>query len=690
MSIKNWVLCFMLVWSAGGCATANHNIQKTNIDAAVHIWILNASDIEVVESGISSETVFLHFNAYLQENETIEEFYAKVDLLSNQNKQIRSDSDFVVSLELIDSEEFKNASKEYTQLINLSGHYWQNFLSILKEHVSPKEDNKAAVVVFGRNELVYYRQDGAFFVCEIEQKPKEIQIVQSYGQKEFKEISLALLKEYLKKLGISDKQVLLTTLQGIDPSKPFLFVDFNQELILQFKVLAGNQKRYEESLLAKGVKSVDALIFDSHLVGILSRPFSSATQLFSWGANRTFDMVQPRSFILLERQPIGGLYEGEGMDLVKWEKDLDKILKRKSLSAQLDFLVGGDDFFLELIKALSEAKKTIDVRIFIFDNDDYAVKIADLLKQKSSEGVKVRVLLDSMGQMMGEGKMPPDLPNGFIPPKSMEWYLKQNSNIEVRVRPTTWFKADHTKTITIDNDVTFTGGMNIGREYRYNWHDLMIKMQGKVIEKVVNEFNLAWEYAGSFGDIGYLKSLIFDSVNIEDVGGAPVRLIYTKVNNQEIFKTQIEAIRRAKKYIYIHNSYFSDNTILYEVLKARRRGVDVRVILPIKGNHEIMNQSNIVTANILFRNGIKVYFYPGMSHVKAAVYDGWLITGSANFDKLSFEDNQEMNIATSDKDAVETILNEIFYPDFEKSTLMTESFKSTFKDVLAEALAEQL
>jgi phosphatidylserine/phosphatidylglycerophosphate/cardiolipin synthase-like enzyme len=152
----------------------------------------------------------------------------------------------------------------------------------------------------------------------------------------------------------------------------------------------------------------------------------------------------------------------------------------------------------------------------------------------------------------------------------------------------------------------------------------------------------------------------------------------------------VEAIKGSKKYIYISNAYFSDNTILHELISARRRGVDVRVILPVNGNHEIMNKSNLVTANIMFKNGIRVYFYPGMLHIKAAVYDGWLCTGTANFDKLSFRDNLELNLATSHQGTVNSFLEKLFYPDFEKSMEMTEVFKSGLKERISEFLAEQL
>jgi phosphatidylserine/phosphatidylglycerophosphate/cardiolipin synthase-like enzyme len=39
-----------------------------------------------------------------------------------------------------------------------------------------------------------------------------------------------------------------------------------------------------------------------------------------------------------------------------------------------------------------------------------------------------------------------------------------------------WTTGDHTKTTIIDEKIAFVGGMNIGREYRYDWHDLMMEV----------------------------------------------------------------------------------------------------------------------------------------------------------------------------------------------------------------------
>ena len=59
----------------------------------------------------------------------------------------------------------------------------------------------------------------------------------------------------------------------------------------------------------------------------------------------------------------------------------------------------------------------------------------------------------------------------------------------------------------------------------------------------------------------------------------------------------------------------------------------------------------MIAMNRMLENGIRVYRFPGMSHVKAAVIDGWASVGTANYDKLSLQVNKEVNLATSDEDA---------------------------------------
>ena len=87
---------------------------------------------------------------------------------------------------------------------------------------------------------------------------------------------------------------------------------------------------------------------------------------------------------------------------------------------------------------------------------------------------------------------------------------------------------------------------------------------------------------------------------------------------------------------------------------------------------------------------MRVFVYPGMSHVKAAVFDGWACLGSANWDKLSFRTNKELNIATSHPPYVNALLDEIFSPDFAQSVELTEPFPVRWSDHLMEVVADYL
>ncbi|MEW5895183.1 MAG: phosphatidylserine/phosphatidylglycerophosphate/cardiolipin synthase family protein [Candidatus Omnitrophota bacterium] len=443
----------------------------------------------------------------------------------------------------------------------------------------------------------------------------------------------------------------------------------------------------------KGIRAADYGVVNSHVIGPATRPVSYAFRILTFSKDTVFDtLTGPASFFYQENAVPPPIVEGEGMDLGRFEKDVFRLTRRNPSRGEISFLIGGDEFFTRLEEEIMNAERSIDIRLFIFDNDDYAVRVADLLKEKSCQGVKVRVLLDAMGQVLGEGKPPSDLPENFTPPYSMVNYLKKDSSIQVRLRPSALLRGDHTKTIIIDEKVCFTGGMNIGREYRYHWHDMMVELKGPVLSEIMYEFDLAWAHSGFWGDLGYALARSFKQKPqlAAGDGGFPVRLLYTRVNNPELYRVQVEAIRTARKYIWINNAYFSDNEILYGLINARRRGVDVRIILPQNGNHQIMNKSNIITANILFRNGIKVYFYPGMSHIKAAIYDDWLCTGSANFDRLSLKDNLELNVATSHAETVKLLKERLFEEDFKRSRIMNKTLDADLSDVIAEILAEQL
>ena len=123
-------------------------------------------------------------------------------------------------------------------------------------------------------------------------------------------------------------------------------------------------------------------------------------------------------------------------------------------------------------------------------------------------------------------------------------------------------------------------------------------------------------------------------------------------------------------------------------IRARKRGVDVRVVLPARTDNPVIQQNHAQAMNALLRRGVRVYIYPGMTHLKAAVYDGWACLGSANLDHLSLRVNREMNVATSHPAAVAELIERVFAPDFDRAVELKEPVPTGLMQYLAEIIAD--
>ncbi len=401
----------------------------------------------------------------------------------------------------------------------------------------------------------------------------------------------------------------------------------------------------------------------------------------------TRDLVRDAFSILHKgRAAAPPLNHGAGMDLASFERRLDRITGTQRLPGELELMVDGAEYFPRLLEAVSEARESVQLRTYIFDNDDFAVGVADLLKHRADE-ISVRVLMDGIGSWSGSYAQSASLPVSYTAaPIDMANYLRRDGHVKVHVLPNTWFAGDHTKAVIIDRSLAYVGGMNIGREYRFDWHDIMVAVTGPAAQQIANDFDSAWRHS-TFGDLALLRGGGQRQQAGTDAENR-LRLLYTKPGNAQIYRAQLEAIKRARHHIYVQNAYFSDDRIRRGLISARQRGVDVRVILPSRGDNGPMDRSNVLALNDLLAHGVRVFVFPGMSHVKAALYDGWLCFGSANLDRLSLRVNRELDIATSDPHIVAAFETRLFQPDFERSLEVTAPLPTRWNDPIYEMLAD--
>ncbi len=576
------------------------------------------------------------------------------------------------------------------QPVTLYGHErWQSLVQTLLEKSAPQSGNGGTLVTVQGIDFVLYRDKaGQLHISRMEKKPADVQIVRSISEEEFSAQANAWLKTALSRETSSPGPALFDVGEN-ELGGAFVFFDFNHNQSV-FITQPASPLPFDQQL-GFSLRLMDALTLRSHVFSALRNPLSLTNRLVWLTAHSTMALV-PRGVGGMADSPTP-ITDHSGMNLAKWEQDLNEMVGPDQYRGSMKPLIDGEAFFVSLIQSIQEARESVDIQLYIFDSDDYALRIADLLKQRSKD-IKVRVLVDRLGTMAA-GQVPSKTPyySRRKPPLSIADYLRKDSSIEVRSLDNPWLTSDHTKVIVIDQARVYLGGMNIGREYRYEWHDLMMEVEGPIVGRLQKDFDKRWAYAGVAGDLAYAMA----NMKPESFSGPAeredyidIRPLYTRTGNAQILRAQLAAIRRARSRIYIEQPYVSDDEVISELIEARKRGVDVRVILPTSNDSGFMNSANLLAARAFLNNGVRVYGYPGMSHVKAAIYDGWACVGSANFDKLSLRINQETNLGTSDPRFVEKLKQALFEADFARAREWTEVRPVKWTDYISEFIADQL
>ncbi len=663
---------FMVLFACVWVCACSHAPRKTQL-----LRMVASHQEEPAEAFVAGDKLFIR---YEWENEP---FYFTADL-----KEAAGKDDALLSLRAVRKGETFPGRKP----VAVAGREWSEVIKQTLLPLVPPRENQGLIIFLNTQETMLMRRaDGTADLVLLKDAPGEVEIVGKLSAKQFARLTYEQLKKMTAAFGTPHTRFLLR-LDDV-PMSPYVYVDTQADLGLRLILPDYYEVKKEMGSLGFSASFIYSFFIKSHLFGAVKAPLTTSHRLFSLGTSTLYTLLPPYVGDLGGVPPLNR--SGEEMDLAAFNKWLDKHISKQNYKANVTLLIDGEEFFPHFMLAMQRAQESIFTSVYIFMADPYGLSIADVMKKRAAEGVDVRVIVDELNTVLNSGKKPELKPaEDFVMPKYITSYIRKKSHAKARTHLNPWGSFNHSKVYIVDRKLAYTGGMNIGEEYRYTWHDMMVALEGPVVGRLVKNFYQNWSFAGIGGDwaAGYRKlfSKRRREVNRETPGMIDVRLMYTKPNDSEIFNAQREAIRRAKKRIYIENAYFSDDRIIKELIAARGRGVDVRVVLPGKNDVGIMDKNNRFMANKLFKNGVRVYFYNKMSHVKAAVYDGWAVVGSANFDKMSLYVNKEMSLGISDPAFVGELTERLFEKDFENSEEMTEPMELAWTYFLINGLTNQL
>ena len=324
-----------------------------------------------------------------------------------------------------------------------------------------------------------------------------------------------------------------------------------------------------------------------------------------------------------------------------------------------------------MLQEIRRATKSIYMEMYIFLNDTQTTHdFWGLLIAKAKAGLDVVIIADSFGSA--------SLSNKDI--KAL-----RSAGAEF-IYFSHWLRHTHRKILIVDDKIAFLGGVNIDEKIRH-WHDLQIKLEGRVVKPLLQSFAHAYKKVGGRRDsiLKHTRLFLVKKIKswVTDNFYSTNKIYY--LNNY--YRTRISS---ASKSIKIVTPYLLPPRWLLACLdNARLRGVKIDIIIPQDTDIKALNKINYVNACRLSALGINFFLSPSMNHAKVMIIDDAEgIIGSPNMDVVSFNINMEVGVFFSQKDLVNDLCRifehwkneaKYFVAPFDKLRLLDRIMIKTFK-----------
>ena len=327
-------------------------------------------------------------------------------------------------------------------------------------------------------------------------------------------------------------------------------------------------------------------------------------------------------------------------------------------NTKLEYYSLGEKFWEAMLTDLKKAQKFILLEYFIIEEGEFWNSILEILKEKASQGVEVKLVYDDIGCM------------GTLPGNYYK-QLKKQYNIDTALFSRLRAAADgefnnrsHRKILVIDGEVGFTGGVNIADEYINkndrlgHWKDTAIRLEGEAVNELTKLFLTDFYINKRIkkDEISFEKYFLAkekEEINnfVIPFGDGPKPIYDYDVGKFAI----INLLNQAKDYVYITTPYLVvDNEMMSAIGNAAIRGVDIRIIVPHIPDKRFV--FNITKCNYreLIRAGVKVYEYtPGFIHAKSYIADDKCgIIGTINLDYRSLTHHFENAVWLYDREII--------------------------------------
>lgn len=290
-----------------------------------------------------------------------------------------------------------------------------------------------------------------------------------------------------------------------------------------------------------------------------------------------------------------------------------------------------------MLGAIAGAQRQVLLSMYWIGHDATGLRLIEALAQAAARAVRVCVLFDGFGSF-GAAPQLRELAGRGV--EVVEFHPM--APWRRRFRLDRVGRRSHTKLLVVDDHTAFVGGINFADAACVGtppWRDDALRVTGPVAVELARRFSRPWQRATG-SPITMVPWTGEASIAVDVLEQWPLL-------RNDVTRAYHLELARAHARAWIANAYFlPTRSLLRRLLRAARRGVDVRVMVPLRSDVRFVQYATRFLFDRLLRGGVRIFeFTDAMLHAKTAVVDTrWLTTGSYNLDRRSARTNHELNL----------------------------------------------
>jgi cardiolipin synthase len=305
-----------------------------------------------------------------------------------------------------------------------------------------------------------------------------------------------------------------------------------------------------------------------------------------------------------------------------------------------ELLVDGEATYRAMGDAIARAESYVLVQFYIVRDDRASRRLRDALIEKARSGLRIYFLYDEIGCWKLPAAYLEAMRAASIEVTGFKTTRGRRNRFQINFR-------NHRKLLIVDGSIGFIGGHNLADEY-LAFRDTHLQIEGPAAQHIQFSFLKDWFWATrQIPEISKaVRASAADNRKVAIVNTGPADVA---ANCSALFATVVQA---AKRRLWMTSPYFVPDDVMVRALQAAAvRGVDVRIILPGKADHRVVELASFTYYGEMMGCGVQLFRYrKRFMHQKVFLVDDHLAgVGTVNLDNRSLYLNFEATALVADE-----------------------------------------